>query len=317
MRYRDLPQTRAWILFEAAGRLGSFTAAAAELGVGQPAVSHQIVQLERDLGLTLFTRRHRGVALTREGRILLEAVEEGFERIATAVAGLRTQAQSAHLTIGTDYGFASFWLLPRLGSFRADHPEIVVRVVSTQAGYGQEEDGLDVEIGFGASAAEGKTTILFPEEVFAVCSPSLLPEGCPLERAEELLRLPLLHLEDEEETTGRWFTWETWLDAVGLSPAGGLEGLAFNTFPLTVQAALAGQGVALGWRPLVDALLDSGQLVRAVAETARSDRGYRFRVSGAESPRSEVAAFVHWLSAEAATKTAGPGGRPQARRRSA
>lgn len=319
MRYRDLPPTRAWIIFEAAGRLGSFTAAASELGIGQPAVSHQIVQLERDLGLKLFTRRHRGVGLTREGRLLLEAVEEGFGRISEAVSTLRSQDRRAHLTIGTDYGFAGFWLLPRLGGFRARHPETVVRVVSTQAGYGQEDDGLDVEIGFGGSDFGGSdgeeaTVTLFPEEVLAVCSPSLLPGGRPLERAETLFELTLLHLEEEEETTGRWFTWAPWLEAVGLSPAGESDGLSFNTFPLTIQAALAGQGVALGWRPLVDALLAGGQLVQAVPQVARSGRGYQLRVRADAGRRPEVAAFVDWLATEAETKTADPEGRPRARR---
>ncbi|MEX0922475.1 MAG: LysR substrate-binding domain-containing protein [Rhodovibrionaceae bacterium] len=314
MKYRDLPPTRAWIIFESAGRLGSFTAAAAELGIGQPAVSHQIVQLEESLGLKLFTRRHRGVALTREGRRLLEAVDEGFGRIAETVATLRGQGRRAHLYIGADYGFTGFWLLPRLGGFRARHPQTVVRVVSTQAGYGQEDESLDVEIGFGANATEDDSTMLFPEEVVAVCSPALLPGGKTLARAEDLFRLTLLHLEEQETTTGRWFTWEPWLEAVGFSPAGEAGGLSFNTFPLTIQAALAGQGVALGWRPLVDSLLAGGQLVQAVPLNAKSERGYQLRVRAEARRRPEVAAFLDWLSQEAETKTTGPEGRPRSRR---
>lgn len=305
MRYRDLPPTRAWIIFEAAGRLGSFTAAATELGIGQPAVSHQIVQLERDLGLALFTRRHRGVQLTGEGRRLLEAVEAGFGGIAEAVAALRRRDARAHLNIGTDYGFAGLWLLPRLGGFRARHPQTEVRVVSTQAGYGREDDALDLEIGFGDSGAEDGGITLFPEEVVAVCSPALLPGGRPFARPEEIFGLTLLHLEEEEATAGRWFTWGPWLEAVGLAPPPETSGISFNTFPFTVQAALAGQGVALGWRPLIDGLLASGQLVQAVPLSARSARGYQLRVREEARARPEVDAFLAWLTEAAEMKTAG------------
>lgn len=305
MRYRNLPPTRAWIIFEAAGRLGSFTDAAAELGIGQPAVSHQISQLERDLGLVLFQRRHRGVKLTREGRALLQAVEEGLGRIAEAVAALSHRGQRAHLDIGTDYGFAGLWLLPRLGGFRARHPGTEVRVVSTQAGYGQENDALDLEIGFGGAEWGADAVTLFPEEVVAVCSPALLPGGRTPDRPEALFGMTLLHLEDDEVTAGRWFTWAQWLEAVGLALPPETPGLSFNTFPLTVQAAQAGQGVALGWRPLVDALLASGQLIQALPLTARSERGYKLRVRGAARSRPEVADFLAWLDAEAESKTAG------------
>ena len=305
MRYRDLPPTRAWIIFEAAGRLGSFTAAAEELGIGQPAVSHQISQLERHLGLALFQRRHRGVQLTREGRELLQAVDQGFGRISEAVAALRRRDQRAHLDIGTDYGFAGLWLLPRLGAFRARHPRTEVRVVSTQAGYGQEDDALDLEIGFGGSERDDGAVTLFPEEVVAVCSPALLPGGRRLERPEALFDLTLLHLEEEETTAGRWFTWGPWLEAVGLALPAESAGLSFNTFPLTVQAALAGQGVALGWRPLVDGLLAGGQLVQAVPLSARSERGYQLKVRGDARARPEVAAFLAWLQEEADRETAG------------
>lgn len=305
MRYRDLPPTRAWIIFEAAGRLGSFTAAAVELGIGQPAVSHQIVQLEEDLGLSLFTRRHRGVQLTRAGRALLEAVDEGLGRIAVTVRDLRARDRGAHLYIGTDYGFAGLWLLPRLGGFRARHPKTEVRVVSTQSGYGQEDTALDLEIGFGSPApgADGGIT-LFPEDVAAVCSPALLPQGRPFERLEQIFGLTLLHLEEESATAGRWFTWESWLEALGAELRPGAAGLSFNTFPLTLQAAIAGQGVALGWRPLIDAALASGQLLQAVAETARSPRGYQLLVRAESRNRPEVAAFLGWLREEAERKTA-------------
>lgn len=299
---RRLPPA-AWLLtFEAVARHRSFSRAARALGTSQPAASQRVLHLEAELGLALLRRLPRGVAPTEEGSRLLAALDEGFGRIEEALEGARAAAagRAARLTVSTDFGFAAFWLLPRLGSLAATAPGIEVRVLTTQAepDLGREP-AVDLAIAFGDGRWPGcAAEPLLPEAVLPVAAPALLRP--PPRTPAELAALPLIHLEAAAPGRRRWLDWPAWLAAAGGDAApppgdGGGRGLALDNYILVLQAAVAGQGVALGWRPLVDDLLATGQLVAALDREVRSGCGYHLVRPRGRSAGRAAALFEGWL----------------------
>ena len=296
---KTLPPAQCLIAFEAAARHLSFTRAARELGMTQPAISHQVRRLERHLGVALFRRLYRGVALTPEGQQLFEAVQKGFALVSETVVRIRGPQRHGRINVGTDFGFAAFWLLPRLPAFRALHPNIDVRIVTAQKAFDLRADPVDVAVVFGGSPhRHGAARLLFAEEAFPVCSPRWLAERPALRTAEDLLAQPLLHLDDEGED--RWFNWRTWLREAGLDSAPPDPRLSFDNYTLLIQAAIAGQGVALGWAFLVDHLIERGLLASALRLSFASSRGYFVLLPADRAPRPEALAFRDWLFSEQA-----------------
>jgi putative choline sulfate-utilization transcription factor len=282
-----------WLrIFEAVGRLGSITGAATELGLSQPAVSYQVRRIEQQVGTALISRLHRGSRLTDAGQTLFRAVHSGIERLDDAVREIRAKAGSPVIRIFTDYGFASFWLMPRVADFRKLHPGIEVHVVASQGLDGAFEGTADAAILFGRAAdfPQGGR-LLMPERVTPVCSPGFRSRFGPFPDAESLARQPLLHL----DTAGRprWLTWSTWLAAQGVARDPAQGDLGLNTYGFVIQAAMAEQGVALGWIGLVDAHLSSGTLVAVGPEVRRDDCGYWLVVNRPESP--QIRAMSDWL----------------------
>lgn len=270
----SLPQLQSLVFFESAARLLNFTAAAEELGTTQPAVSHRVRKMEESLGIPLFRRLHRGVVLTDEGQRMYETVRDSLEAIRLTTRQVSATRRHETLTLITDFGFAKFWLMPRLPALKARLPGLELRILTSQSEFDPRKDKADLAILFGPGAGEGgESTLLFRERVVPVCSPALLERHGPLGGAEDLYGLPLLHLEGDEP--GRWLEWDDWFRAQGLDGRNTLPKLGFNDYSLVIQAALAGQGVALGWAPLVDDLLADGQLVAAVNRPVRTDRGYQ------------------------------------------
>jgi len=291
---RRLPPA-AWLLtFEAVARQQSFSRAAKALGTSQPAVSQRVMHLEAELGLPLFRRLPRGVALTPEGARLLAALGEGFGLIERAVDELRAAGRERHLTVITDFGFAAFWLLPRLGSLKAAAAGLDVRVLTTQAELDPRREPVDLAIAFGHGTWPGcSAEPLLPELVLPVCGPTLLERRQRLRTPAELAGLPLVHLESGGAT--RWLDWPAWLEAAGADGPGPSRGLVLDNYILVIQAALAGQGVALGWRPLVDDLLRTGQLVAALDREVRTPRGYHLVRPRGQGASRTVELFQAWL----------------------
>jgi putative choline sulfate-utilization transcription factor len=288
-----LPRVGGLVMFEAAARHLSFTLAARELGVTQAAVSQQIRALEREMGVPLFDRLHRGLRLTRQGGRLQRAVVTGFEHIASAADDLRSVAQPPGLTLGVTLAVATFWLVPRLAAFRAEHPEVNVHLFATDRGFESVADQVDAGIAFGSGGWAGfHATLLRAGEVFPVCSPALLRGRAKLARVEQLLDMPLLSLQDARADT---MDWPVWLRSQGIEAAPRQRPLQFNSHTVLMQAALGGQGVALGWGLLTDDLLARGQLVRPLADTLlQADRGFYFVLAnGRRSPAA--LAFRDWL----------------------
>jgi LysR family transcriptional regulator, glycine cleavage system transcriptional activator len=260
-------------VFEAAARHGRFTAAADELVMTQARVSQYISQLEAELGVELFFRRNRGVQLTSAGTALLESVERGMKTLADGLATVRRQAGQRSIQILTDYGFAAWWLMPRLAQLGELLPGVEVRLATTQAEIDATDAEFDLAIMFGRGEWSGfRTTPLFREEVLPVCSPAYLAgRDAPLSPSD-IAGLRLLHLRGPSRD--RWFTWADWFAAHEVAGSNGQQDLAFDNFQLVLQAALLGQGACIGWTPLIDDLVTGGGLVRLVDEPLRSTRGY-------------------------------------------
>ena len=286
--------------FEAAARTLSFTKAAEELFITQSAVSRQIRGLEEHLGVALFERRPRALALTEQGRILQRAATDLLERLQEVTDRLRTERSAPQLTVTTTGGFASLWLIPRLRSFTALHPEVDVRISATYRSLNLERSLVDVAVRYckEETAPEGAVR-LFGEDLFPVCSPALLQDASrPLATLEDLQNHALLHMEDADGQRS-WLDWGTWLAAQGKEDLKPAAGLRFSNYEQMIQAALSGQGVGMGIGPLVARLLEAGQLVAPYPRSSIGAHAYYVIGSSLTGARPHVQAFIDWLIAEA------------------
>ena len=251
MRNRNaLPALDLLVGFESAARHLSFTKAGEELFLTQSAVSRQIKELEDQLGVELFQRRHRALALTEAGHQFYAAAAQALSTMRTATDRLRAQAGKKALSVTTTHSFASLWLIPRLAGFTRDHPGVDVRITADTKVQDLERDGLDLALRHGPASLAGPNAIrLFGEKVFPVCSPKLLKKN-PLRTPADLRNHVLLQY-DDPEVRHPWLHWKTWLEVeriADLRPAGTLS---FSGYEQIIPAAVAGHGVALGRSPLV------------------------------------------------------------------
>lgn len=285
--------------FEVAVRHGSFARAATELHVTPAAVSQQMRALEERLGLKLFARSARGLTVTRPGRDYATSIAKALSEIAAATRALGRPERSGRLTVATFQSFASLWLLPRLGRFRALYPEIDVRLVVGTALVGPASDEIDVAVRFGAGAYPGcESRLLMGDAVFPVCAPSLLAGRAVPRRAADLAELPLLH-DDGLAREERRLAWADWLN--GTTPCASIH---MPDSLLTLQAALLGEGVALARRSMTGEHLRKGRLVRLLEVERETDFSFWLvTAAGEHGPRTD--AFVDWILAE--VKDASPG----------
>ncbi|MBV1806140.1 choline sulfate utilization transcriptional regulator [Pseudomonas viridiflava] len=295
--------------FEAAARLRSFTAAAIELGTTQPAVSQQIKRLEEQLVTRLFDRIYRGIELTEAGEVLFSHVQTGLQSIESGLVAITDQRQHEVLQVATDFAFASYWLMPRLHRFHKLNPDVDVSLVTSERTHSMLRPDIDVAVLFGDGRfKQGESHWLFSEEVFPVCSPQLTA-GRALPLPNDVLReFPLLHLRGE--SNNNWFDWGGVFRALDIphSPAPGQ--LRFDNYTLLIQAAIGGQGVAIGWRHLVDDLLEQGLLCRPIAASAVSGYGYYVVLPQRKRRVQIVQQFVDWLASEQTLSGVSLAGRP-------
>lgn len=283
--------------FEAAARHLSFTKAGEELFLTQSAVSRQIKELEDQLGVPLFQRRHRALSLTEAGQQFYAAAAQVLTTMRAATERLRAHSgRRRPLSVTTTHSFAALWLIPRLAGFTRSHPEVDVRITADTRVQDLERDGLDVAIRHGPPSLAGPNAVrLFGERVFPVCSPKLLQDRKrPLKIPSDLKNHILLQYDDPD---GRhpWLHWKTWLEVEGIADLRPAGTLAFSGYEQIIPAAVAGHGVALGRTPLVRDLMSAGDLVAPFKSTADPARAYFAIVSKDAGTRPEVAAFVKWL----------------------
>jgi LysR family glycine cleavage system transcriptional activator len=291
-KLRTLPPLPALLAFEAAAETENFSAAARALGSSQAAVSQHVAGLERLIGQPLFRRLHRGVALTEAGRSLQAALTRGLDLIEAAVEELRQTGSAPTLTIATDFGFATFWLMPRLEELGRALPGVEVRLITGQLGPRAALPDSDATIAFGPVTPDGE--LLFAEEVVPVCSPAFRDRYARPEGGFDWSSLPLLALDAPEP--GRWMLWEDWFAAQGLQPRRGrAPSLHLNSYPLVVEAAMLGQGAALGWQPLLSRHLAAGSLVPMTERPVVTERGYSLLIPARGEEKPSVRDFRRWL----------------------
>jgi DNA-binding transcriptional LysR family regulator len=284
--------------FECAARLLSFTQAGEELFLSQSAVSRQIQQLEESLGVALFERRHRALALTEAGRIMQRAVNDSLERLLDAAARARPVAAVRHVAITCTPGFASFWLIPRLARFTRDHPQVDVRVSATLEVMDLERSRIDVAVRFVPNAA-GRGPLLFEEQVQPLCSPLLLKDSQrPLATPADLAHHTLLTIDMPQGGTPT-VDWEPWLQLMGLDTVRPANTVRFTRYSEAVEAAVAGQGVVIGRLPLLAELVRDSRLIAPFRGRAASRRGYFVELAGHAARNRDALDFVRWLQAEA------------------
>jgi len=294
-----LPPLDLLLAFEAAARHLSFTRAGAERYVTQSAISRQIRALEDELGVALFVRRHRALELTPDGQKLLLACSAVLAQLRKTVASIRAPAQREVLALSTTPSFASLWLIPRLLSFTQAHPGVDVRLDASFDVRDLRADGFDLAVRYAPSnSTEGRH--LFGETMLPVCAPALLrAKGMPLKSPEDLRHHTVLQME-QGAIGGMPMEWALWLRANALPDLQPRSTLTFSNYNEVIAAALAGQGVALGRRPLIDALLRQRRLAAPFGDARSTARAY-FVVSDALArSRPAVRALEDWLIAEAA-----------------
>lgn len=309
----ELPPLDLLVAFEAAARQLSFTRAGDEIALTQSAVSRQIQALEAHLGVSLFRRMHRALALTEAGRSLQLAVGEALAGLDRVTRSLKQSERAKTVVVTTTPGFAGLWLIPRLATFVAGNPGVDVRISASHTLSNLERDGVDVAVRYQAIDAQAASSVLlFGETVYPVCSPKLRRDaGSALTVPADLAHCTLLRMEPDGGHQLR--DWNLWLHAMGLTGLKFAGVLHFSSYDQLIQAAVAGQGVALGMLPLIDRLLKSRKLVALFPGEVASPRGYCMVVSKRAAAKPEVAAFVAWLTATARDRgSARPRGRARA-----
>ncbi|MDX8442427.1 LysR substrate-binding domain-containing protein [Mesorhizobium australafricanum] len=290
-RYYDLPSLTALAVFEASARHLSFKLAAAELNVTPGAVSRQIKAVEDEIGVPLFVRLGTGVMLTNAGEDLYAVLASGFSKASEVVRTVKRGDRSKNVTVACSDAFASMWLIPRMPGFWARHPDIAVDhlISDNSRDYRRAEVELRIRYGFGSWPDE-TTELIFDDTIYPVCGPGF----AQIHRdatAESLPELPLLHVDwvDPE-----WADWDEVLRRVGI-PHGAPRGRRFGKFFVTLQAAQADQGVAVGWHRLVRPLIEEGKLVRITDLELAAPGGYylTWNDNRTLSPAAEL--FREWL----------------------
>jgi LysR family transcriptional regulator, glycine cleavage system transcriptional activator len=274
MLKKRLPPLEPLIAFEAAARLLSFTRAGAELHLSQAAISQQIRSLESSLQVKLFTRSHRAVQLTNEGREYLHTVAAILKQLAGATMDIQNVEFSQQLVFGCDQSFATQWLSPRIGQLRALLPAVSLRIIASD----DYNESLGSEVQTAVLHGDGNwpgfhAQRLFAEEVFPVCSPDYPHQQATRDWISWLLQAQLIDLADSH---WNWMNWRLWLGGNDIDEPLANRNLQINSYPLVIDAACAGEGVALGWGCLVDDLITAGRLVRPIQQSLTTEFGYYF-----------------------------------------
>jgi LysR family glycine cleavage system transcriptional activator len=288
----SLPPLIAVRAFEAAARYGSFVRAADELNITPAAVSQQVRYLEERLAVRLFTRHARGVQLTRVGSDYATMLTMALDQIAAATVRAQTADEVGTLTISTTPSFAAKWLMPRLIRFQNRHPELDVRLSTSNALTDFKLGDIDLSVRYGKGRWPGlQSELLLETDRFPVCSPALRDGLQPLRRPKDLGKHTMLHVKTDE--------WAEWLSFAGLGGMAWKRGPQYSDAGLVTQAAVEGHGVALGQRVLVADDLAAGRLVEPFKLRMPGEAAYYVVTLPGAMDRTKVRAFAEWLRDEA------------------
>ncbi|SIO19055.1 transcriptional regulator, LysR family [Bradyrhizobium erythrophlei] len=295
-----LPSLNGLRAFEAAARHLSFTQAASELNVTQTAISHQIKRLEEELGVRLFVRQNRALALTPEAKDYLPGIRAAFNDLRLATDRLLRKDDGHVLTISTLASLAAKWLLPRLSAFQEAHHGIDVRITTSTSLVDFHRDNVDAAIRYGRGQWPGvRAEWLMADELFPVCSPALANGNKPLKCPEDLRDHVLLHTSNAYSDD-----WRLWLTAAGLpTDISRQPDVAFDLIFVTVQAAIDGVGVAMGRTAYVQDDIAKGRLVVPFKIALPTDAGFYLVSPQGRADSPKLSAFRQWLVASAQGKS--------------
>jgi len=297
--WKMLTSPRHLIFFEAAARLGSFTRAADELNVQQPAVSAAIRQMEESLGVKLFLRAHRSVRLTPAGERLFSDVSVALERILASARAVHQRGQNDHVTLSVSTAFANYWMVPRLEAFHDANPSIDLRLQTSDRDpdLDAEDISLGIRRGYG-EWPECESVLIAPEVIYPIASPRVMAAAVNLTTVPNLLHERLIHL---EEPIRERPTWKDWFAHHKIQDQAPKAGLRLNDYALVLQAAMAGEGFAFGWRHVTRQLIAQGLLAAKTEWAWRTGAGY-YLVWSKRVPMIPQAEKVRdWLVTQAET----------------
>lgn len=300
-RRLKLPPLNALRTFEAVARRLSFKLAAEELFVTPAAVSRQVRTLEDYFGLALFKRGNRAIELTGEGQLLLPATSRALRQLANVSSDLMLRRQHNYMTLAISSAFAQLWFMPRLKSLSQLYPDLQLHLLS-------RESNPDINDDFDAAVMLGELTdtrfvseYLFSEEVFPVCTPNFLEHHPEVSTLEGLISVTLLDLSKRHWVSHIWtpIDWDFWLAALNVAPGRQRREMQFSQFSMMMDAVRQEMGVGLAWQHLVQAELESGELVRPLdASYVAQDRHHYLVYHRKYANAPEVLAIRDWLLAE-------------------
>lgn len=287
-------------VLEVAGRHLNFTRAAQELHVTPAAVSHQIAELEKQLGFKLFNRTSRRMALTSDGEILFAAVSEAVDGIQQSILHIRNSCRRRRLRVTVSPTFAARWLVPRLERFTELVPDVDVLIAVGRQEVDFLRNDFDVAIRFGSGRyPEMVADRLFEETIFPVCSPILISRK-PLREPNDVLDHILIHVDWKAEGE-TWPDWQAWLTAAGVRDRGEARGLHFQQATLAIEAAVNGHGIALGESTVVADDIMYGRLVKPFEVELKSPLSFAYYVLCPTHKKTDelVDSFRDWILNEA------------------
>lgn len=294
--YQSIHSPTSLLAFEAAARLGSFTLAADELNVTQPAISSSVKKLEESLGVKLFTRQNRKIGLTEAGERFFNDVSFGLMHILRSAQSISARTVSRHVTLTCSTAFAHYWMVPRLADFRKENADIDLRLQTTDRDITVEADGASLLIWRGLGELAGhESRFLNPEQIYPVATRAFVSETGPYESVQHLASAPLLHLDEPYRMRPTWTNWFAEQDFDYRETGGGLR---FNDYALVLQACFAGEGIAMGWHHVVERFLERGTLVRVTQDVYDVGHGFYISWPNSAALSEDAKAVVEWLVKE-------------------
>ncbi|MCW3784468.1 MULTISPECIES: LysR substrate-binding domain-containing protein [Albidovulum] len=298
-----IPSPHSLFVFEAAARHLNFKNAAAELNVTQPSVSQSIRALERHCGTQLFIRENRGVQLTEAGRLLYDSVRFGFHRIEESLRTL-SSTETRYLTFAASTSVAAHWLMPQLYKLQQDHPNLRIKVVTTDRDI-EPDSEIDLTIWIrDRDFRRPNSWYLCDEVVFPICAPKYLADHPCIGTVSDLTNHRRLHAFDRFR---KRMSWAEWLARVGVETDETQPDMVFNDYQLTLQAALAGEGLALGWSLTSALLLHNTQLVRPLPTEINTGNAFFLIAAPGATLTGELDALIAWIRAQTADLSKGQG----------
>ena len=308
-RHYGLPPLAALAAFEASARHGSLTLASQELNVTPGALSRRIKAIEQEIGVPLFARTGRGIKLTEAGHLLFAALSKSFYSVSEAIEAIKRDDTSRAVAIACSDVFATMWLIPRMPDFWDRHPDITVDHVIWENTRNIRRGDVELRIRYGLGSWMAESSeLLFDDCLYPVCSPKFAREH-PGATIADLPDLPLLSV---DSVGPDWMNWEEVLLRGG-SPAGALKRRRIGNFGVALQAAIAHQGLVLGWHRLVAPLVEAGTLTRFTGLVVPAPGGYYLTWSAERKLSAAAIALRDWLFEQARAARAAPcprGGHP-------